>query len=62
MGTSMAKYITSLPCIDLSESDSNYTLTLNFVKEKHKHLKIKLICKVKQSMLTFFFSQKVYMF
>ena len=53
MGASMVKWIAPDPCLVFSESDSNYTLTLNFVKNKyHRHFSKIPIYKAKQIVKT----------
>ena len=60
----MVKYTTSLPCIDLSESDSKLYTNFEFCKGKnHKHSKKNtLMYKVNKFMLTTWFSRKIYIF
>ena len=61
VGTSTVRYITPLPCIGLSESDSKLSIKFIFCEEKNlKHLKNNLIYKAKKFMLTIFFSRDAY--
>ena len=62
-GASMVKWTTLAPCIGSSESDSNYTLTLNFMKEKLIDIqKYVLIYQAKQFMMTKTIPRKVHIF
>ena len=56
-----SKYTTPFPSIGLSESDLELYINFEFCEEKnHKILKITLIYKAEQFMLTNSFSRKVY--
>ena len=59
MGASMVKWIDLDPYVGSKKMIQNYTLTLNFVREIHRHSKSILICKAKQIMMTNTIPKKV---